>query len=444
MARIHRRKFLKLSGAGAVAAGAGGGLAAILASGRAPAYAQGTTVHWLRWSDFVPASDQLLRTQILPQGEKALGVKLNFEMVNANDIQARVTSAIQSGSGPDIILALNNWPQLYTESLADVTDVAEKLGADQGGFYDISKAVATVGNKWIGVPWCTGGGLVAYRKSWFEELGYGEGKFPQTWDEFHAAGKMLKAKGRPIGQTLGHTFGDAPGFWYPYLWSWGGKEVEADGKTVALNSQATIDSVKYAVPFWKDCVDEGGLAWDDSSNNRAFLSGSISATNNGASIYLEAKKKPDTYLTEKGTPMWQDILHAPIPKGAGGQFNLPGPFTNMLMGYSKNQKAAKEFILWVNSKPIFEQWFTSQQGYTDGATKYWDEDAVWGKDPVLLPFRDIPNKGRLMGYAGPPGRASAEAQTKYIIVDMYAKAVQGMVAEDAVKWAHGELVKIYA
>jgi multiple sugar transport system substrate-binding protein len=48
-----------------------------------------------------------------------------------------------------------------------------------------------------------------------------------------------------------------------------------------------------------------------------------------------------------------------------------------------------------------------------------------------------------MGYAGPPSQQAAEAQTKYIIVDMYAKAVQGMAAEDAVKWAHGELVKIY-
>ena len=41
-------------------------------------------------------------------------------------------------------------------------------------------------------------------------------------------------------------------------------------------------------------LDEGGLAWDDTNNNRAFLSGTISATNNGASIYIEAKKKPDT------------------------------------------------------------------------------------------------------------------------------------------------------
>ncbi len=440
MARIDRRRLLQLSGAGALAAGTGG-LAGILASGRAPAYAQGTELHYLRWSDFVPASDALLRNQIAPECQKALGINLRLEMINANDIQARVTSAVQSGSGPDIILALNNWPQLYINSLADVGDVAEKLGADQGGYYPISKAVATVGNKWIGVPWCTGGGLVAYRKSWFAEIGHD--KFPDTWETLHAAGKILKAKGRPIGQALSHSFGDPPGFWYPWMWSWGGKEVEADGKTVALDSKETLSSVEQAVPFWNDACDSGGLAWDDSSNNRAFLSGSICATNNGASIYLEAKKKPDTYLTEKGTPLYQDILHAPLPKGPGGQYNLPGTFTNMLMGYSKNQEAAKEFILWINSKPIFEQWFTSQQGYTDGATRYWEKDPVWGKDPVLLPFRDIPRQGRLTGYAGPPDRASAVVQTKYIIVDMYAKAVQGMPAADAVKWAAGELATVY-
>jgi len=444
MARIDRRRLLKLSGAGAITAGAGGGLAAILASGRAPAYAQATTLHWLRWSDFVPASDQLLRNKIVPQGEKALGIKLQLETINANDLQARVTAAIQSGTGPDIIMLVGTWPQLYPESVVDVSDVVDEIARAQGGYYDIARVIATVGNKWIGVPWSTGGGLLTYRKSWFAEIGYGDGKFPQTWDEYRAAGKQLKAKGRPFGQTLGHTFGDAPGFWYPYLWSWNGKEVEADGKTVALNSKETIESVKYAVPFWKEAHDEGGLAWDDSSNNRALLSGTISCTNNGASIYLEAKKKPDSYLTENGTPLWKDILHAPLPKGAGGQFNLPGANTHMLMNYSKNQKAAKDFLRWVNSKEIFEQWFTSQQGYTSGATKYWEEDPVWSIDPILLPFRDIPNKGRLVGYAGPPGRAAAEAVTKYIIVDMYAKTVQGMPAEDAVKWAHDELVKVYA
>ena len=329
MARIDRRRLLQLSSASAIAAS--GGIAAILAAGRAPAYAQETTIHWLRATDFVPASDQVLKEQIAPQCEKALGIKLNLEMVNANEIQKRITSAIQSGSGPDIFYMICNWPQLYIQSLTDVTDVAEEIGNAQGGYYDVSGLVANDGTKWIGVPWNTIGALVTYRKSWFAEIGYGDGKFPQTWEEYREAGKKLKAKGRPFGQTLGHTWGDAPIFWYAYLWSWGGKEVERDGKTVVLNNKATVESVKFAVGLWKDAHDEAGIDWDDAGNNKAFLKGSISATNNGASIYVEAKRKPDSYLTEKGTPLWQDTLHAPLPKGAGGQFNLPIPGTNGLM-----------------------------------------------------------------------------------------------------------------
>jgi ABC-type glycerol-3-phosphate transport system substrate-binding protein len=441
MVEIRRRKALQLSAGSAVAASTGG-LAGILASGRAPAYAQTQTMHWLRWADFVPASDQLLKGEITKECEKALGIKLTVETINANDIQARITAAIQSGSGPDIFCALNNWPQLYADSCADVGDVAEELGKAQGGFYDVCKVVATVGNKWIGMPWSVNGGLVAYRKSWLAEAGASE--FPKTWDEYRTVGKKLKAAGHPYGQTAGHTFGDAPGWWYPYLWSWGGKEVEADGKTVALNTKETIESVKFAVALWQETMDDGGLAWDDTSNNRAFLSGSISATNNGASIYLESKKKPNLYLTEAGTPMKDDILHASIPAGAGGHFNLPGPFTNLLMKYSKNQDAAKTFLRWISSKDIFEKWFVSQQGFSDGPTKSWENNPVWNVDPILTPFKQVPVTGRLVGYAGPPGQKAAEVMTKYIIVDMYAKAIQGMNAEESVKAAHAELVKIYS
>jgi hypothetical protein len=192
------------------------------------------------------------------------------------------------------------------------------------------------------------------------------------------------------------------------LWSWGGKEVEADGKTVVLNTKETVESVKFAVALWKETMDEGGLSWDDTSNNRAFLSGSISATNNGASIYREARKKPDSYVTEKDTPMKDNILHAPIPAGAGGQFNLPGPQTHLLMKYSKNQDATKKFLRWAGSKDIFAKWFTSQQGDTCGATKMWEDDPVWNVDPVLLPFRKLPLTGRLVGYAGKPNQKAAE------------------------------------
>jgi multiple sugar transport system substrate-binding protein len=441
MPRIGRRNFLKLTGAGAVAARTGG-VAAVLAARRAPAYAQAVAIHWLRWNDFVPASDEVLRREIIPAGEKALGIKLTLETINGNDIQARTTSAIQSGSGPDVICGLNNWPQLYWESVVDVSDVAEEIGRVQEGFYTESKVVANDGKKWIAVPWCVLGAQIAYRRSWFEEFGYN--KFPETWETYREAGKKLKAKGRPLGQTLGHTFGDAPTFSYPYLWSWGGKEVEADGKTVVLNTKSVVESVKFMVEFWKDAHDEGGLAWDDTSNNRAFLSGTISATLNGASIYIEAKRKPDTYKTEKDAPLWQDILHSPLPTGAAGQFGYHLPMSNMLMRYSKNEKAAKDFIRWITSKEVYQKWFDSQQGYSVGATTIWEKDPLWKKDPVMLPFQVAARAGQFPGYAGPADRNAAEVLSKHLVTDMYAKAVQGMRAEDSVKWADGEIRNIHS
>ena len=87
MTRIARRKVLSSAG----------GLAAILATGRAPAIAQGAAnVHWLRWTDFVPASDQLLKGSFVQECKKATGITLKVETVNANDLQSRITSAIFS------------------------------------------------------------------------------------------------------------------------------------------------------------------------------------------------------------------------------------------------------------------------------------------------------------------------------------------------------------
>ncbi len=117
----------------------------------------------------------------------------------------------------------------------------------------------------------------------------------------------------------------------------------------------------------------------------------------------------------------------------------------MVMGYSKNQKAAKDLLGWAGSKAVYGQWFTSQQGFCTGATKEWEKDRVWEVDPIMQPFKTVGEiSKRYAGHAGPSGRGAAEAVTKYIITDMYAKAIQGMAAEDAAKWAHAELAKIYA
>ena len=324
---LSRRMFLQASGAVAGMAAAAG-LQGILAARRAPAYAQGTRLHLLRWNDFIPACDVILRQQLLPEANKLLGADVQLETINANDLQPRITAAMQSGSGADIIMTLHNWPHLYKSGVVDVTDLAEWQAKDQGGFYAQSEQAVKDGKSYLALPWSISGLLIAYRKSWFKEMGATAP--PKNLEEYRQLGIKLKKKGHPIGQTLGHTFGDAPAWSYPMLWNFGAAERDK-GSKVVLDSKETVESVKWMTAFWKDACDEGGFAWDDTNNNRAFLAGEISATLNGASIYIAAKRGQDKIKDEKGEPMWRDIDHFAIPNGPAGSWGYHIPFSHFLV-----------------------------------------------------------------------------------------------------------------
>src|SRR5512132_189513 len=129
MPAVNRRDFLKAAAAASIAT----------AAGRAPAFAQGARLHLLQWSHFIPAADQVFEAQAKEFGKQA-GVEIAIERIEQNGIQPRVTAAVQSGAGPDIVIIANNQPLLYENSLADVSDVAEEIGGKQGGWYDYVKS----------------------------------------------------------------------------------------------------------------------------------------------------------------------------------------------------------------------------------------------------------------------------------------------------------------
>jgi multiple sugar transport system substrate-binding protein len=133
-----------------------------------------------------------------------------------------------------------------------------------------------------------------------------------------------------------------------------------------------------------------------------------------------------------------------MPKGPAGQFALYLPFQHSVMKYSKNQKLAKDFLKWLHQDANYGKWFEVNEGYSVGSTKKWEDNPMWGRiDKPLQTFRQAARASLMLGHPGPATAKATEAYTKYIIVDMFAKGVQGMKAEDAVKWAEGELKKIY-
>ncbi len=440
--RVSRRRFLKLT------AGASVGLAlAACAPPPAPSASPGggeaqpaqeaKSIHMLQWSSFIAAMDELLIQQASQWGADN-GVEVTVERIAVNDIPARLASAVQAQSGPDIIQMWDNWAWLYEDNLVDVSAEASALESEQGGFYDDMKAYCNVNGTWRAIPYAFVPNAFPYRTDYFQE-GLGHTNWPDTTEEFIETGAALMDAGQPgFGIAFGHSFGDPPSFWYPWLWSHGGHEVNEDATEVTLNSPETVAAVESAVRLFNEGFVPGTLSWDDSSNNRAYLAGQVSSTINGASIYFVAKRDfPDiAEVTNHG-------LHL---AGPAGRYSYQFNWSNGVMAYSNAAEPAKEFISWLMQPEQYGPWLEAGEGYDVGVLHAYDDHPVWQKDPKILAYRDavIQGTGRWPGWPGPPIASAARVRNDYIIVDLFAKACSGeFTPEQAAEWAAGQVARRY-
>ena len=199
VSNLDRRDFLKVAGV-ATGVAVTGGIPNIVAAQKAPSFPKGTKLNILEWVSFVPASDVEFK-RLAAEFGKLAGIDVTVDLINMNDLNPRIASAIETKSGPDIIMMMTNWPHLYADGLADVDDVCEEIAKRDGAYYEHNKKISVVGNHWKAVPLCSVPATWAYREDWFKEVG--TTKFPDTWDEWRKVGIELKKKNRPMGQAFG-------------------------------------------------------------------------------------------------------------------------------------------------------------------------------------------------------------------------------------------------
>lgn len=433
-----RRHVLRMATLGTAAALAGTGLEGILAARRAPAYAPATTLHVLLWKNFSPPAD----VEIVRQGAewgRQNKVNVRMEQINGNDIPARAAAAMENRQGPDIIQFFHNWQNQYAAGLVDLTDICTSLEARYGGYLDYARAHATLDGRFTAAPHTIVPNIFVVRRSWMRAAGTQE--WPRTWEELRREGKKWKKAGRPIGQTIAHTFGDAIDFTYPLLWSFGVVERDERGRVV-LGGKAALEALKFFKALWDDAMDPAGIGWDDSSNNRAFLSGGIITTNNAPSIYLTAMNQ--VVLDERGAPMVDDIMHVPNPAGPAGAFHYHYTQHLAIPRYSRRVDAARDFLRWLMEGEQLAKYLRRGQAYQAGALRAYMSDPMWEMFPALKPYRDHLTEMRHVGSQGPADARAARVVLDYVLIDMLAAVATGkMTPEGAVRWCAAQLERAY-
>lgn len=126
------------------------------------------------------------------------GFKVEVEEVQSDDIETRITTAVQAGdlsTLPDIFLMQDNSFQKYVSFYPDVfTDLSDK-GIDYSQFSEAKVAYSTVDGKNFGIPFDNGAVVNCVRTDILEEAGYTVDDFTDiTWSDYMEKAKVVLEK----------------------------------------------------------------------------------------------------------------------------------------------------------------------------------------------------------------------------------------------------------
>jgi multiple sugar transport system substrate-binding protein len=386
----------------------------------------------LRGSTFLPAEGETTAANIAAFSA-ATGVQVRIENINQDDLASKTALAAQVGSGPEIIWTQNTTAHLVADKLVDVSDVAKRLSDKYGPWYQVCVDYGTQNGRWICIPIFVVGSLMNYRISWMHQAGFDT--FPATTDGLLKLCQGLRRINHPAGFSFGHAVNDANNFNYWLLWAFGGKVTDENGAP-AIESPHTLAALEFAKELYSTLV-PGVMSWMDINNNRAFLAGECSLTNNGISIYTQAKKTSPEIAA--------DMDHAAMPIGPVGVPTAQNRCDPMVIfRYTKYPEAAKALISFLMEAPQYPKLITAAAGFTTQSLKGFADNPIWTSDPKIAPFGKAAEDTRSVSWPQTPNPASAAVFANFVVVDMFAGVVSGtMDAKTAMHRAQQQVERIY-
>jgi multiple sugar transport system substrate-binding protein len=435
---VDRRRFLKVTGAGAGALATGLG-AHIVIPGRAHAAKK---LRILQWVHFVPAYDDWFNKKYALEWGKKNDTEVTVDNIGIAGINPRASAEIAAQKGHDLFLF--NWPPpTVEEQTVDMKDVYQEVERKAGKPIDlgVKSTYNPKTKKYYAFSPSFTPDPVNYRQDLFGQVGLPGG--PKTWDEVRTAGAKIKKQfNNPVGIGLANEI-DTGMAMRTIMYAFGAHEQDAAGHLI-LNSKETLEAIKFVKALFQEAMTAEVFTWDASSNNRAMIAGKIALALNAISITRTAEKQ-DPEISKK--IQLTKALRGPV-RAIGLEHVMQ---CYVVWKFAENIEGAKKFL--VDYTTDFRQAFVAGEFYDFPCFPKTvpDLSKLIAKDPKGHPpdkykvLEDVLEWATNVGYPGYANAAIDEIFGTWVLNVMFAKAASGSATpEEALKEADTACKRIFA
>jgi multiple sugar transport system substrate-binding protein len=389
-----------------------GGVAALLLSVSAPAFAQEQlNVFWVK--GFYKSEDDAL-FEAIRKFELKSGTKVALSQYPVQDMIPKTVAALDSGTPPDVAYAdvydfqvTGKWA--FEGRLEDMTDVLEPMKAR---FAPNTVETTFLYNdkikkrSYYAFPLKQQTMHIEYWTDMLKSAGFQESDIPKTWKEYWAfwCDKVQPAyrrasgsRGYSIGQPLGVDSSDAFYSMLTFFDAFNVRLVDEEGKLLVddpKNREGLIAALKdYTDPYVKGCVPPSATSWKDPDNNVAFHNKTTVLTHN-ATISIAAKWLDDmnnATLTEEQRAQakknYEELIRtAGFPNKPDGSKMVyrTAVKTGVVFSEGRNKAKAKEFVKFLMEEENLTPYVEGALGRWFPVTKEAQERPFWKADPHRL------------------------------------------------------------
>jgi multiple sugar transport system substrate-binding protein len=377
--------------------------------------------------------------QMVQDFGKSKGIDAQYVVVPATVLNDRLAAAFQGGAPPDAYMQVSQQAQYYIANnlVVPLDDVLAEVRKVPGGYAEDQIVVGKDGDHYAALPLEVDVAPLFARTDLLKEINKG---VPATWDELREDAKLIQQKNPQIsgfGLPVSNT-NDAEGNMRNVIWSFGGKMMAEDGKTVTFDSPETRAAYQFVADmFLKDrTIPRSALTWDDSGNNIAYQTGRAAFIINPPSVWY--------WLKDNDQKLLANTEMASIPKGPGSNGKIGNGLSSWVWQVSKaskHQDYAKDWLRYFFQPEHYRVVIEKVGGrWAPVYPQMFDTIPLFSQNPAFKNFKTLSTEGFMDGYAGPPNALSGKVNDAKIVTKVLQKVlVDRTPVDQAVSWGQQQI-----